>query len=101
MYTFVSHLVPVPAIHCLLLELLTQLGLTSALQGPSTCAFKSGCLMSHNWLHTPDCKKLNALLNTETSNLIQNCHIYTGNLNRETSGNSKNAFLRCGDVSEN
>jgi len=24
-----------------------------------TCAFKSGCLMSHNWLHTPDCKVLN------------------------------------------
>ena len=21
-----------------------------------TCAFKSDCLMSHNWLHTPDCK---------------------------------------------
>ena len=20
------------------------------------CAFKPGCLMSHNWLHTPDCK---------------------------------------------
>ena len=23
-----------------------------------TCAFKPGCLMSHNWLHTPDCKVL-------------------------------------------
>ena len=22
----------------------------------STCAFKPGCLMSHIWLHTPDCK---------------------------------------------
>jgi len=21
-----------------------------------TCAFQPGCLMSHNWLHTPDCK---------------------------------------------
>ncbi len=21
-----------------------------------TCAFKPGCLMSHHWLHTPDCK---------------------------------------------
>ncbi len=21
-----------------------------------TCAFKPGCLMSHKWLHTPDCK---------------------------------------------
>ena len=24
-----------------------------------TCAFKPGCLMSHNWLHTPDCKVSN------------------------------------------
>jgi len=24
-----------------------------------TCAFKPGCLMSHNWLHTPDYKVLN------------------------------------------
>ena len=24
-----------------------------------TCAFKPGYLMSHNWLHTPDCKVLN------------------------------------------
>ncbi len=24
-----------------------------------TCAFKPGCLMSHNWLHTPDCKLKN------------------------------------------
>ncbi len=23
-----------------------------------TCAFKPGCLMSHNWLHTPECKVL-------------------------------------------
>ncbi len=21
-----------------------------------TCAFEPGCLMSHSWLHTPDCK---------------------------------------------
>ena len=24
-----------------------------------TCAFKPGCLMSHYWLHTPDCKSKN------------------------------------------
>jgi len=24
-----------------------------------TCAFKPGCLISHNWLHTPDCKVRN------------------------------------------
>ncbi len=23
-----------------------------------TCAVKPGCLMSHNWLHTPDCMYL-------------------------------------------
>jgi len=29
-----------------------------------TCAFKPGCLMSHNWLHTPDCKVLNEKIQT-------------------------------------
>ena len=38
------------------------------------------------------------LFNPKTSILIQKCHPYTGNLNRETSGDSKNAFLHCGDV---
>ena len=28
-----------------------------------TCAFKPGCRMSHNWLHTPDCKVLNEYSN--------------------------------------
>ena len=31
--------------------------------------------------------------------LIQKRHPYTGNLNSETSGDSKNTFLHCGDVS--
>ena len=39
-----------------------------------------------------------ALLNPETSILLQKRHPYTGNLNRETSGDSKNAFLHWGDV---
>ncbi len=39
-----------------------------------------------------------ALFNPETSILFQKRHPYTGNLNRETSGDSKNAFLHCGDV---
>ncbi len=26
-----------------------------------TCAFKPGCLMSHNWLHSPDCKVSNEM----------------------------------------
>ena len=31
------------------------------LHTPYTCAFKPGCLMSHNWLHTPDYKVLNGM----------------------------------------
>ena len=38
-----------------------------------------------------------ALFNPETSILIQKRHPYTGNLNRETSGDSKNAFLHFAD----
>ncbi len=39
-----------------------------------------------------------ALFNPKTCILIQKRHPYTGNLNSETSGDSKNAFLHCGDV---
>jgi len=39
-----------------------------------------------------------ALLNPETSISIQKRHPYTGNLNLETSGDSKNAFLHCQDL---
>ncbi len=42
-----------------------------------------------------------ALSNPKTSISIQKRPPYTGNLNSETSGHSKNAFLRCGDVLEN
>jgi len=31
-----------------------------------TRAFKPGCLMSHNWLHTPDCKIQNETLHQFT-----------------------------------
>ncbi len=41
-----------------------------------------------------------ALFNPETSVLIQKHHPYTGILNSETSGDSKNEFLHCGDVVE-
>ncbi len=41
---------------------------------------------------------LQALLNPETSILIQKRHSHTRNLNSETPGDSKNAFLHCGDV---
>jgi len=41
---------------------------------------------------------LSALFNPETSVVIQKRHPYTGNLNSETSGDSKYAFLHCGDV---
>ncbi len=40
-----------------------------------------------------------ALPNPETSILIQKRHFYTRNQNSETSGDSKSAFLHCGDVS--
>jgi len=39
-----------------------------------------------------------ALFNPEPSILIQKRHPYTGNLNSETCGDSKNVFLHCGDV---
>ncbi len=41
------------------------------------------------------------IFNPETSILIQKRHPYTGNLHSETSGDSKSAFLHCGDVLEN
>jgi len=40
-----------------------------------------------------------ALFNPKTSILIQKRHPYTGNLNSEMPGDSKNAFLHCGHVS--
>jgi len=42
--------------------------------------------------------KHGGLLNPKTSILIQKRHSYTRNLNSETSGDSKNAFLHGGDV---
>ena len=39
-----------------------------------------------------------ALLNPETSILIEKRHSHTRILKSETSGDSKNAFLHCGDV---
>ncbi len=39
-----------------------------------------------------------ALFNPKTPILIQKRHPYTRNLNRETPGDSKNAFLHWGDV---
>ena len=38
------------------------------------------------------------LVNPKTSTLIHKRHLYTGNLNREMSGDSKKAFLHCGSV---
>ncbi len=38
-----------------------------------------------------------ALLNPETSTLLQKHHAYIGKLNSETPGDSENAFLHCGD----
>jgi len=39
-----------------------------------------------------------ALFNPKTSISIQKSHPYTGNINSQTSGDSKNAFLHCQDV---
>ena len=41
-----------------------------------------------------------ALINAETSIAIvtQKHHLYTGNLNLETPGDSKDGFLHCGDI---
>ncbi len=39
-----------------------------------------------------------ALLNPQTSVLVQTRHCHTRNLNSETYGDSTNAFLRCGNV---
>ncbi len=47
-------------------------------------------------MHHPG--EIDALFNPETSIFIQKRHPYTGNLNSETPGDSKNAFLHCGDV---
>ncbi len=44
------------------------------------------------------CGDSRALFNLKTSMLIQKCHPYTGNLNSETPGDSKNAFLHWGNV---
>ncbi len=41
-----------------------------------------------------------ALFNPDTFILVQKCHPHTGNLNREPSGDSKSAFLHCGDGSD-
>ena len=41
---------------------------------------------------------VSALLNQETFILIQKRRPYNGNLNSGTSGDSKHAFLGCGDI---
>ena len=44
------------------------------------------------------CSDTSALYNPKSSILIQKRHPYTENLNSETPGDSKNAFLHWGDV---
>ncbi len=46
----------------------------------------------------PHLQIIEALFNPKTSVLIQRRHPYTGNVNSETSGDSRNALLHCGDV---
>jgi len=54
---------------------------------------------AHSSCHSGPCGQHLALLNPETSILIQNCPFYSGSLNSETLGDSQNAFLHWGDVS--
>ena len=44
------------------------------------------------------CGRVDALSNPKTSISFQKRHYYTGNVNSETSGESRNALLHCGDV---
>ncbi len=44
------------------------------------------------------CSRQTAHVNPKVSILVQTCHLYTGKLNSEMSGDSKNALLNCGDV---
>ena len=72
---------------------------------PTKSVFQAGWFHpSANWTslaqvchQNKDHRKKRALLNPETSISIQKRHSYTRNLNSETSGDSKNAFLHCGD----
>ena len=53
------------------------------------------------WPFNPGCAMhdmVSALLNQETFILIQKRRPYSGNLNSGTSGDSKHAFLGCGDI---
>ena len=61
-------------------------------------AGKSAIGSSIPW-HQPFNLFQTTLFNPETCISILKRHPFTGNLNRETSGDSKHAFLHCGDVS--
>ena len=55
--TSTTQIVPSNVYYSSKLNSSTLLTLTSMMRCACyTCAFKPGCLMSHNWLHTPDCK---------------------------------------------
>ncbi len=66
--------------------------------GLSKTPIKSQAVASASAARSLILPDLNALFNPETSILIQKRHPYTGNLNSETLGDSKNAFLHWGDV---
>jgi len=61
------------------------------------CLLHQGC--DHlALLASPTSGTVTALFNPRKSILIQKCHPYTGNLNSETLGDSKNAFLHWGNA---
>ena len=61
-------------------------------------ALLSLCLTSTSHACCADLQGPIPLFNPETSSLIQKRHPYTRNLNSETPGDSKNAFLHWGDI---
>ncbi len=55
-------------------------------------------MSQHGSTPLPAAAGITALFNPKTSISIQTRHPYTGNLNSETSEDSQNAFLYCGDI---
>ena len=55
-----------------------------------TCAFKPGCLLSHNWLHTPDYKGSNVANTTNvaanTVVVVKHCRARAGGCGKQPAG---------------
>ena len=75
-----------------------HLVLSLDLPQPSLTVAEVLALQLLSLLHTIHKCSLSALFSLKASILIHKCHPYTGNLNSETPGDSKNAFLHREDV---